>query len=126
MEIVTHRRRRPRDSPSLDKINKNVPTRTSRGTCGAITGEPGRIFSIVFPLLLPLRLRRRFFVPRGVSPLPSSTPNRDISRIANPEHDDGSYEKLRFCSRYFKMEYLESLFHIKTIFTVSPLLITKM
>lgn len=53
MEIVTHRRRRPRDSPSLDKVNKNVPTRTSRGTCEAITGGPGRIFSIVFPLLLP-------------------------------------------------------------------------
>lgn len=51
VEIVTHRRC---DSPSLDKVNKNVPTRTSRGTCEAITGGPGRIFSIVFPFLLLL------------------------------------------------------------------------
>lgn len=40
VEIVTQRRRPPaRDSPSLDKVNKNVPTRTSRGTCEAITGR---------------------------------------------------------------------------------------
>lgn len=39
MEIVTQRRRRPRDSPPLDKVNKNVPTRTSRGTCEAITAR---------------------------------------------------------------------------------------
>lgn len=92
-------RNRPetRRSPSLDKVNKSVhPTRTSRGTCEAITGGPGRIFSIVFPLLLPLQFLRRFFV-RGASPPPSSTPNREIgawiSRIANREH-----EKLREAS----------------------------
>lgn len=82
-------RNRP-EAPSLDKVNKNVhPTRTSRGTCEAITDGPGRIFSIVFPLLLPPQLLRRFFIPRGASP-PSSTPNRDIgawiNRIANREN----------------------------------------